>query len=232
MAYQGAQCQGIVKSYGDGRLRVPVLHGVDAEFAPGCFTLLVGPSGCGKTTLVSILAGLLRPDTGCVTVAGIKLDFLDQAFLAKFRRDVVGFVFQQFNLLSSLTALENVAVPLLAKGISQRLAANAAARMLEQMNMNSQARLLPAQLSGGQQQRVAIARALIHDPKLIVCDEPTAALDTESGQTVLQLLRSLTLSQGRAVIVVTHDSRILPFADEVIRMVDGRIDREQEADGK
>jgi len=204
-----------------------VLHGIDAEFAPGCLTLLVGPSGCGKTTLVSILAGLLRPDAGGVTVAGIALESLDQVALARFRRDVVGFVFQQFNLLSSLNALENVAVPLLAKGNSYQRAIAAASEMLNHLGMSDFARLLPAQLSGGQQQRVAIARALVHDPKLVVCDEPTAALDTESGQSVLQLLRSLALSKGRTVIVVTHDFRILPFADKIIRMVDGRIDHEQ-----
>lgn len=227
MKGQGTQCRGIVKSYGRDQLRVPVLHGIDAEFAPGCLTLLVGPSGCGKTTLVSILAGLLRPDAGGVTVAGIALESLDQVALARFRRDVVGFVFQQFNLLSSLNALENVAVPLLAKGNSYQRAIAAASEMLNHLGMSDFARLLPAQLSGGQQQRVAIARALVHDPKLVVCDEPTAALDTESGQSVLQLLRSLALSKGRTVIVVTHDFRILPFADKIIRMVDGRIDHEQ-----
>lgn len=176
---------------------------------------------------MSILAGLLRPDAGGVTVAGIALESLDQVALARFRRDVVGFVFQQFNLLSSLTALENVAVPLLAKGSSHQRAVAEASEMLNYLGMSGFARLLPAQLSGGQQQRVAIARALVHDPRLVVCDEPTAALDTESGQSVLQLLRSLALSKGRTVVVVTHDSRILPFADEIVRMVDGRIDHEQ-----
>lgn len=227
MVNHGVKCRGIVKSYGKDRLRVPVLHGIDAEFMAGCLTLLVGPSGCGKTTLVSILAGLLRPDAGGVTVAGIALESLDQVALARFRRDVVGFVFQQFNLLSSLTALENVAVPLLAKGSSHQRAVAEASEMLNYLGMSGFARLLPAQLSGGQQQRVAIARALVHDPRLVVCDEPTAALDTESGQSVLQLLRSLALSKGRTVVVVTHDSRILPFADEIVRMVDGRIDHEQ-----
>jgi len=184
----------------------------------------MGPSGCGKTTLVSILAGLLSPDAGRVTVSGIQLDPNDRVALARLRREVVGFVFQQFNLLTSLTALENVTVPLIAQGMKRRLAVRTAADMLSRLDLRNQAELLPAQLSGGQQQRVTIARALVHDPTLVICDEPTAALDTESGQTVLHLLRSIALANNRTVIVVTHDTRILPFADRVIRMTDGRID--------
>jgi putative ABC transport system ATP-binding protein len=221
---QGVQCRGITKSYGHADLRAVVLHGIDADFAAGCLTLLMGPSGCGKTTLVSILAGLLSPDAGRVTVSGIQLEPSDRAALTRFRRDVVGFVFQQLNLLTSLSALENVTIPLIAQGVKRRLAVRTAADMLSRLDLSNQADLLPRQLSGGQQQRVAIARALIHDPKLVICDEPTAALDTESGQTVLRLLRSIALAKNRTVIVVTHDSRILPFADSVVRMTDGRID--------
>lgn len=225
MAVSDVQCRGVVKSYGQGELRVKVLHGIDAEFAAGRLTLLVGPSGCGKTTLISVLAGLLRPDAGRVCVAGVDLDVLDTNSLARFRRDFVGFVFQQFNLLPSLTALENAMLPLLAKGWSQRRAARAALEVLEKLGISTQAERLPAQLSGGQQQRVAIARALVHDPALVVCDEPTAALDSENGQLVLHLLRSIALSNDRTVIVVTHDSRILPFADNVIKMTDGQIEQ-------
>lgn len=225
MAVGGVQCSGIVKSYGRGHLRVQVLHGIDAEFEAGRLTLLMGPSGCGKTTLISVLAGLLRPDAGRVCVAGVDLDALDTNSLARFRRDLVGFVFQQFNLLPSLTALENASLPLLTKGWGQRRAARAALEVLEKLGISAQAELLPAQLSGGQQQRVAIARALVHDPALVVCDEPTAALDSESGKLVLHLLRSIALSNDRTVIVVTHDSRILPFADNVIKMTDGQIEQ-------
>jgi putative ABC transport system ATP-binding protein len=224
MPVNGVHCRGVVKSYGRGSLRVQVLHGIDAEFAAGRLTLLVGPSGCGKTTLISVLAGLLRPDAGRVCVAGVDLDALDTNSLAHFRRNLVGFVFQQFNLLPSLTALENATLPLLTKGWGRRRAARASLEILEKLGISAQAELLPAQLSGGQQQRVAIARALVHEPAFVVCDEPTAALDSESGQLVLQLLRSVALSNNRTVIVVTHDPRILPFGDNVIKMTDGRID--------
>src|SRR5215475_3212769 len=147
MEGRGVQCRAITKSYGHADLRTAVLHGIDADFAAGCLTLLMGPSGCGKTTLVSILAGLLSPDAGRVTVSGIQLDPNDRVALARLRREVVGFVFQQFNLLTSLTALENVTVPLIAQGVKRRLAVRTAADMLSRLDLSNQAELLPAQLS-------------------------------------------------------------------------------------
>ena len=191
-------------------------------------TLLVGPSGCGKTTLISIIAGLLNPTAGDVAVLGRDLGSLSNGALVRFRQKHIGFVFQQLNLLPALTAAENAAVPLIIGGRPRRQAVAAAAGVLESLGMGDRLDALPAQLSGGQQQRVAIARALVHEPRLLVCDEPTAALDATSGQTVMELLRRVAVQPGRAVIVVTHDNRVLGFGDRIVSMNDGRVERIEE----
>ncbi len=185
--------------------------------------MLVGPSGCGKTTLISIIAGILSPTKGTVETCSKPITQLRDAEKVTFRRENIGFVFQQYNLLPALTSSENAAIPLVAAGIPMAKAAKEAGAILARIGMGAHVNKLPNQLSGGQQQRVAIARAIVHAPRLIVCDEPTAALDAESGQTVLEILRQAALAPGRAVIVVTHDSRIYHFADRIIAMEDGRI---------
>ncbi|MFO0948017.1 MAG: ABC transporter ATP-binding protein [Planctomycetota bacterium] len=200
------------------------LRGGDVEIHPGELTLLVGPSGCGKTTLISIIAGLLDPTKGEVSVFGHRLDLMPNGKKVRFRGDHIGFVFQQYNLLPTLTAAENAAVPLLIAGWKRRLAIEKATEWLDAVGLGHRAKSLPSQLSGGQQQRVAIARALVHEPKLLVCDEPTAALDAQSGQTVMGLIREVAVHPDRAVIVVTHDSRVYRFGNRIVHMGDGRIE--------
>ena len=211
-------CRGITKSFPAGDGVVEVLHGIDLEVPAGELTMLVGPSGCGKTTLISIIAGILSP-----TKCGKPITLLRDKEKVAFRRKSIGFVFQQYNLLPALTSAENAAIPLVAAGMPMAKAASEAAAILARIGMGEHLNKLPNQLSGGQQQRVAIARAIVHAPRLIVCGEPTAALDAEAGQTVLEILRQAALAPGRAVIVVTHDSRIYRFADRIIAMEDGRI---------
>jgi putative ABC transport system ATP-binding protein len=216
-------CRDVVKTYGSGNAEVHALRGVDLDVYPGELTMLVGPSGCGKTTLLSVVAGILRPTSGTVLALETELTQLSSWRRTAFRREHVGFVFQQFNLLPSLTAAENAAVPLVIQGQSKRRAVAAAKELLDKMGMADRANNLPGQLSGGQQQRVAIARALVHHPQLLVCDEPTSALDARTGHTILDLLRTIAVEGDRAVIIVTHDPRIFEFADTMAKMDDGRI---------
>ncbi|HET6878812.1 MAG TPA: ABC transporter ATP-binding protein [Pirellulales bacterium] len=217
------RCRDVTKEFGTGGALVKALRGVDLDVYPGEITLLVGPSGCGKTTLLSVIAGIMQPTSGSVHVLGQDLAKLRGQRLVRFRGENVGFVFQQFNLLPALTAAENVTVPLILAGWSRRKALVKAEELLAQMGMGERCQHLPSKLSGGQQQRVAIARALVHDPRLLVCDEPTSALDAQTGHTIMELLRSVALESGRAVVVVTHDSRVFDFGDRIARMEDGRV---------
>jgi putative ABC transport system ATP-binding protein len=219
------ECRGLTKAFGSGDTRVWALRGVDLEVFPGQLTLLVGPSGCGKTTLISIIAGLLDPTDGEVSVLGEDLRRLTGRWLVNFRGKNIGFVFQQYNLLPALTAAENAAVPLVIAGRPRRQAVARATEVLESVGLSDKLTSLPDQLSGGQQQRVAIGRALVHEPRLLVCDEPTAALDAQSGRNVLELLRKVAVQPDRAVIVVTHDNRVFDFGDRIVTMNDGRIER-------
>jgi len=216
-------CRGIVKDFGEGNTKVRALHGIDVDVFTSELTLLVGPSGCGKTTLISIIAGLLNPTAGDLDLFGMPQSQLRGRKLVEFRAQSVGFVFQQYNLLPALTATENVAVPLLIQGWPRSKAILAAKAALDAVDLSSRAQQLPSQLSGGQQQRVAIARALVHQPRLLVCDEPTAALDATSGQRVMELLKQVAVQPGRAVIVVTHDDRVFGYGDRIISMADGRV---------
>ena len=202
---------------------VHALKGVDFEARCGELMMIVGPSGCGKTTLLSVLCGTLRYDSGTVHVFGQDLAAMRTSQITAFRGRNVGFVFQQFNLIPTWTALENVSVPLLLNGSSRRVAEKAAAHLLESVGLADKCKARPTQLSGGQQQRVAIARALVHEPRLLICDEPTAALDAVSGRKVLELLRETACHSDRCVIVVTHDSRIFSFADRIAEMEDGHM---------
>jgi putative ABC transport system ATP-binding protein len=218
-------CRGVTKEFVAGETRVQALRGVDLTVSAGEMTLLVGPSGCGKTTLISVIAALLDPTAGEVEVLGTSLTQLAARQRVDFRRQNIGFVFQQYNLLPALTAAENVAVPLVIAGWKRRQAVARARELLEAVRLDDRADALPSQLSGGQQQRVAIARALVHEPRLLVCDEPTAALDAELGQSVMALIRQVAVQANRAVIVVTHDSRVFGFGDRIVAMNDGRIER-------
>jgi putative ABC transport system ATP-binding protein len=221
-------CQGVTKEFGAGDTRVQALRGVNLEVCPGRMTLLVGESGCGKTTLISIIAGLLDATRGEVTVLGQNLRRLRGRQLVRFRGQYIGFVFQQYNLLPALTAAENAAVPLLIAGHKRSEAVAKASAILEAVGMADKINSLPSQLSGGQQQRVAIARALVHEPNLLVCDEPTAALDAHSGQIVMDLLKRVAVQPDRAVIIVTHDNRVFRFGDRIVHMSDGVIERVEE----
>jgi putative ABC transport system ATP-binding protein len=215
--------RGVTKAFTMGATTVEVLHRIDFEVPAGELTMLVGPSGCGKTTLISIIAGILSPTTGEVETCGKPLTRMSDAEKVAFRRGNIGFIFQQYNLLPALSAAENAAIPLVAAGVPMPRAAAAAAAILERIGMGAHIAKLPNQLSGGQQQRVAIARALVHAPRLIVCDESTAALDADTGRTVLEILKAAALAPNRAVIVVTHDTRIYRFADRIAAMEDGRV---------
>jgi putative ABC transport system ATP-binding protein len=216
-------CRGVTKIYGTGDTRVMALRGADLEVRKGELLMLVGPSGCGKTTLISVIAAILDQDSGDIEVLGHDLNRMDQTERTRFRGASIGFVFQSFNLLPALTAVENVAVPLLINGVPWKSAESRARAALLEVDPGMRPNALPAKLSGGQQQRVAIARALVHDPKLIVCDEPTSNLDHETGRSVMNVLRGVAKKPGRALIVVTHDSRIFDFADRIARMDDGKI---------
>jgi putative ABC transport system ATP-binding protein len=222
---KAVECTSVLKHFGDGEARVEVLRGVDFEAALGELTFLVGPSGCGKTTLISVIAGLLDPSGGSVSLFGEDPAAMRSVDRIAFRRKNLGFVFQQYNLLPALTAAENAAVPLLAAGWKRPAAVDCAMSLLERLGMKERAKAFPRQLSGGQQQRVAMARALVHEPRLIVCDEPTAALDHATGESVMELLADAAVHPGRAVIVVTHDNRVFHFADTIAHMNDGEIVR-------
>jgi putative ABC transport system ATP-binding protein len=217
------RARGIIKDFGSGGAKIRVLHGIDLDIFGGEMTFLIGESGSGKTTFISILSAILTADGGEVEVFGEDISGTKISKLAKFRRETIGFAFQQFNLLPTLTALENASVALLAAGVSRKEAEAKAMAMLKRLGIETQAAKTPNQLSGGQQQRVAIARALVHEPRLVVCDEPTSSLDAKSGQAVIELLRDIAVQPDRAVLIVTHDARTYRFADRVIQLEDGRI---------
>ena len=217
-----ARLAGVRKRYGQGRTGFLALDGVDLEVRPGELTVLMGPSGSGKTTLISILGCLIRPSSGTVEIAGRRVDGLDERELPSIRRRHIGFVFQSFNLLGSLNALENVEVPLLLAGRGGRAARARARELLSGLRLSGKERQLPADLSGGEKQRVAIARALALRPDLVLADEPTAALDTATGREVTEHLGAYA-REGHAVVVVTHDTRLAGFADRIVEIEDGRM---------
>ncbi len=215
--------RGVIRDFEAGQQTIRVLHGIDLDIRPNEMTYLVGESGSGKTTLISIMCGILWPTQGEVEVFGTDIYALNDTALVDFRLANIGFIFQQYNLIPSIDAASNAAVPLIARGMNRLEARDRAVTMLDKLNIADQADKLPSQLSGGQQQRVAIARALVHEPRLVVCDEPTAALDARSGRRVMDLLREVAVAQGRSVIIVTHDNRIFDLADRILVLEDGRI---------
>lgn len=217
------RARGIVKSFGIGDTQVRVLRGIDLDIYLGEMLLLVGESGGGKTTLLSAIAGILDIDAGDIDVLGVPLSSLPPGKRTTFRGHTMGFIYQQFNLLPALTAAENVAVPLLIQKVGRHEAIRRARAMLDRVGLGDRSEFLPKNLSGGQQQRVAIARALVNEPRLLICDEPTAALDGPNGQKIMALLREVGRSPERCVVVVTHDSRIFHFGDRMAKLTDGRI---------
>jgi putative ABC transport system ATP-binding protein len=202
---------------------IRVLDDISIDIRLGELTMLVGPSGCGKTTLISIISGILSVTNGQIDLMGQDLIAMKDRAKVLFRRHNIGFIFQQYNLLPALSAAENAAMPLLAAGMKDKDAIQKAKEVLNKIGMQDHVDKLPRQLSGGQQQRVAIARALVHNPKLIICDEPTAALDAKTGNGIMEILRDVANQKDRAVLIVTHDNRIYHFADRILEMSDGKI---------
>ncbi len=213
----------VVKSFPSGDSRTYALKGATLSARFGELLMIVGPSGCGKTTLLSVLCGTLQCEEGTLQVFGHNLRAMKQGAITKFRCEQVGFIFQQFNLIPTLTATENASIQMILNGHSRRTAERRASDVLAEVGLADKLASYPSQLSGGQQQRVAIARALVHSPRLIICDEPTASLDAATGQKTLQLLKSSALQPDRCVIVVSHDNRIYHFADRIAEMEDGKV---------
>jgi putative ABC transport system ATP-binding protein len=216
----------LVRTYGEGEAAVAALHGVDLTIERGEFVAVMGPSGCGKSTLLNLLAGLDRPSAGEVWLDGARVDQLSETALARLRRRRLGFVFQFFNLLPTLTASENVELPLLLAGRRRRAARRAARRVLDELGIGDKADAAPGELSGGQQQRVALARALANHPDLVLGDEPTGSLDSGSASEVLALLRAAH-ARGQTLLLATHDPRVAAVADRVVTMRDGEVTRDR-----
>ena len=216
-------CKGVTKVYGTGDAEVKALRGVDLDVYTNELMMLVGPSGSGKTTLISVIAGILDHNEGDCIVFGQDFMHMSDRQRTKYRGKNIGFVFQAFNLLPTLNAAENVAVPLLINGVPRAKAIPQAKEMLDRVGLGQRWKSLPSQLSGGQQQRVAIARAIVHDPKIVVCDEPTSALDHETGHKIMEILREVAIHEGRSLVIVTHDARIFEFGDRIAKMDDGQI---------
>jgi len=217
------EIRNLVKTFGEGNAVVRALCGVDLDVADGEVLMMMGPSGSGKTTLLSIMGCILRATSGSVKIAGREVAGLRESKLPEVRLKHFGFIFQGFNLFPALTARENVELALKLKGVGGAAARRQAAELLERVGLAEKQKSYPADLSGGQKQRVAIARALAGDPPIILADEPTAALDSQSGQTVMEILAGLARERGRAVVVVTHDNRVLHFADRIVHIADGRM---------
>ena len=216
----------IHKSYERGDETIPVLNGLTVSLDAGSFTTLVGPSGCGKSTLLHICGAMDRPTSGAVRLEGESLDTLIDDGLTRVRRERVGFVFQFFNLLPTLTVEQNIGLPLLLKGRSVQSVANLSGQWAERVGISHRLNHFPSQLSGGEAQRVAIARAVIHQPALILADEPTGNLDSETGRTILDVLIDVNRDSGTALLLATHDPVVAAAAGEVIRMRDGLITRD------
>ena len=216
-------CRSIHKTYGEGDSRVHALRGVDLTINRGELRLLMGPSGSGKTTLISIISGILTQDSGECWVEAVDLTHLSDVEKTAFRKQHIGFVFQVFNLIPTLSIEENVSIPLLLNELPRKEALDRSKTVLAELDLSDKIGKSPVELSGGQQQRVAIARAIVHSPKVIVCDEPTSFLDYHTGIKIMELLQQLTRKKHVTLIVVTHDPRIVPFADTIDHLEDGKI---------
>ncbi|MBA3815476.1 MAG: ABC transporter ATP-binding protein [Parachlamydiaceae bacterium] len=213
----------VSKVFQSGKDVVHALRDVNFDALLGELLMIVGPSGCGKTTLLSVIAGTLKFDSGEIDVIGNSLKDLPEKALTAFRKKNIGFIFQKFHLISTLSCLENVSIPLVLNGLSRSEAEGRAAEVLEMVGMKGREYDSPATFSGGQQQRIAIARALVHNPPLLICDEPTSALDAENGEKIMELLVNVAENPNRSVIIVTHDSRIFKYANRIAKMDDGKV---------
>jgi putative ABC transport system ATP-binding protein len=217
------ELRGVTKSYGDGSTKVDAVRDLDLTIGHGEFLAVAGPSGSGKTTLLQLLGGLDRPSAGEVRFEGRDLGSLREAELTRLRLDTIGFVFQQFNLIPTVTAAENVALALAPRRISATERKDRVAELLSAVGLGSRGHHLPSQLSGGEQQRVAIARALANEPRVVLADEPTGNLDSTTGDEIVGLLRQLSDDRGQTVVLITHDTQVAAAAPRTVRMQDGRV---------
>jgi putative ABC transport system ATP-binding protein len=217
------EAEQVTKIYQEGAFQVPAVQDVTLSTKAGEVVAILGPSGSGKTTLLSMMGCMLRPTSGTITIHGECVSALNEAELPWVRRRYVGFIFQSFNLFAALSAAENVEVVLQMKGLERRARRAESRRLLELVGLSKRADFLPRDMSGGERQRVSIARALAGDPPLILADEPTANLDAKNGEQVMKLLHAVTRSDGRTVIIVTHDHRVMPYIDRSVRIEDGRL---------
>lgn len=215
--------EGLTKIYKEGANEVPAIQDVSLAAEPGEVMAILGPSGSGKTTLLSMLGCMLTPTHGSITIHGERVSDLNESQLPSVRRRYVGFIFQAFNLFAALTAAENVEVVLQLKKVDRRRRRQEAHELLEAVGLGGRADHLPRDMSGGERQRVSIARALAGDPPLIMADEPTANLDWKNGEQVMKLLHGITRSEGRTVLIVTHDHRVMPYIDRSVKIEDGRL---------
>ena len=216
-------CKNISKHFGEGQARVEALRGIDISINRGEIRMIMGPSGSGKTTLISVIAGILTQDEGICLINGIDLNHLPDKEKTHFRGKSIGFVFQSFNLIPTLTCEENISVPLVILGTEKIIALRKAKELLADLGMADKIGAYPPSLSGGQQQRLAIARSMVHEPPIIVCDEPTSSLDYHTGYKVMELLKEMVVKKQITLIVITHDARIVEFADKIDHMEDGKI---------
>jgi len=217
------QIRGLTKAFAEGGRVRPVLERVDLEIAPGEFFVLLGKSGSGKSTLLNLMSGIDHPDAGQILISGTDITALSERKQTLFRRDHIGIIFQFFNLIPTLTVLENITLPDELRGMSRRDSETSGRRLLERVGLADRADTFPDKLSGGEQQRVAIARALAHEPTLVLADEPTGNLDEDTGRSVLQLLLELTRNAGRTLVMATHNPDIVPLADRVCRIHEGKL---------
>lgn len=217
------QVTNLYKVYRIGENKVYALNGVDMSIYRGEFCAIVGPSGSGKSTMLNMLAGLEKPSKGTIVIAGKHIENMTENQLVTFRREHVGFIFQSYNLLNNMNAVENVALPLSFRGESKKIRLEKAKRMLKLVGLEKQLRHKSNQMSGGQQQRVGIARALVVNPEIIFADEPTGNLDTHTTQEILMLMRKIVREQNQTLVMVTHDNHLASFADKIFRIVDGKI---------
>ncbi|MBS0648844.1 MAG: ABC transporter ATP-binding protein [Verrucomicrobia bacterium] len=216
-------CKGLTKTYRTNSTAVHALRGIDLTIYQKEVVMITGPSGSGKTTLISVISGILNADEGECLIEGHDFNKMSDEAKTLYRGAHIGFIFQAFNLIPMFTAIENVSIPLVLNGTSQEEAERKASELLTAVGLGDKLQAHPPELSGGQQQRVAIARACVHQPDLIVCDEPTSSLDSQTGLKVMEILRSTVLSHNGTLIVVTHDPRIQQFADRIVKIEDGRV---------
>ena len=217
------KCINVKKTYGDEEARVEALRGIDMAAYTNELLMLVGPSGCGKTTLLSVITGILSFDSGDIFVFGEEIGKMSEAEKTAFRKENIGFIFQSLHLIPTWTALENTSIPLILKGIEEDEAYARSEEMLKRVGLSHRKDALPTHMSGGEQQRVAICRGCVHEPRLIICDEPTSTLDHKTGIQVVELIKEVAVSQEKAVILVTHDTRIFELADRILHMDDGLV---------